>query len=66
MTRRARLARVMVQPIFVIDDGDDLQELPPGQVATFTGSAWAAGAVEQIQAAIAHLQAEIDADDKLA
>lgn len=36
---RVRLLKVIVQPVFVIDDGDELEEVP-GQPVTVPGKGW--------------------------
>ena len=58
--KRLRLVKVIVQPVFVVDDGDTLTELP-ADPSTVSAAAWPAFAAEGFDQAIANTEAQLNA-----
>lgn len=58
---RLRLVKVIVQPVFVLDDGENVTELEHGPVA-IPAAEWASYSGERFPAEVAEWQARIDAE----
>lgn len=61
MTRQLRLVKVAVQPFFVLDDGETIEEVEH-QVTMIPASEWATYSSERFPREVAEWQARIDAD----
>lgn len=64
MTSKLRLLKVIVQPVYVMDDGETLTEYVV-QPATVPAVAWPQWAVEDFPKAQAAMQAQADAAGKV-
>lgn len=58
--RQLRLVKVIVQPVFIIDDGDTVEEVEHPPVA-IPASEWPTYSAERFPAEVAAWQAELDA-----
>lgn len=58
--RRLRLVKILVQPVFVLDDGETLTE-QIAQPREFPAAQWPEPAVTQIEQGIAQVQAQVEA-----
>jgi hypothetical protein len=59
MVRKLRLLKVLVQPVFVLDDGNALTELPADPIVV-SAEEWPTYPSEGFAQAFATLQAEIE------
>jgi hypothetical protein len=61
---RLRLLKVVVQPVFVVDDGDQLRE-QPAQPVTVSPEDWPTFATTTFAEGMQQLQAQLDASPAL-
>jgi hypothetical protein len=61
MSRRLRLVKVLVQPVFVLDDGENVEEIEHGAIA-IPAAEWPAYSGERFPAEVAAWQAQLDAE----
>lgn len=59
--RKLRLVKVFVQPVFVLDDGDNITELEHTRVA-IPAADWPTYSGERFPAEVAAWQAQLDGD----
>lgn len=62
MTKRLRLVKVIVQPVFVLDDGDTIQEVEHDPIA-IPAADWPAYSNERFPAEVAAWEARINTAD---
>ena len=59
--RKLRLVKVLVQPVFVLDDGETVTELEHGAIA-IPAAEWPTYSSERFPAEVAAWQTQIDAE----
>lgn len=61
MTKRLRLVKVIVQPVFVLDDGDTIQEMPH-QPIEIPAAEWPTYSGDRFPAEVAEWQERLNAE----
>jgi len=59
--KRLRLVKVLVQPVFVLDDGESVAEIEHGTI-TIPAAEWPTYSGERFPAEVAVWQAQLDAE----
>lgn len=61
MTKRLRLVKVIVQPVFVLDDGDTIQEMPHPPIE-IPAADWPTYSSERFPREVAEWEERLNAD----